>query len=71
MTNNINDNQLPDTITISWHIRDVLEIRPELTREQARKVLHHAKDHHDASYGINWDVLEAAAHACFPVGKEW
>lgn len=71
MTNNSNDNQLPDTITITWHIRDVLEIRPELTTEQARKVLHHVKDHHSASYGINWDALEAAAHACFPVGEEW
>lgn len=70
MTNS-NDNQLPDTITITWHIDDVREIRPELTTEQLRRVLHHAKETHDASFGINWDVLEAAAHACFPVGGEW
>ncbi|MEL6113006.1 MAG: hypothetical protein AAFR20_09385 [Pseudomonadota bacterium] len=65
MTNS-NDNQLPDTITISWHIKDVLEVRPDLTDEQARKVLHHAKDSHDANCGINWDTLEIAAHALFP-----
>ena len=66
-----NDNQLPDTITVSWHFEDVLVIRPELTIKQARRVLHHAKDHHDACFGINWDTLEAAAHACVPVGGGW
>ena len=69
--NNSNDNQLSDTIEIIWSIKDVFEVRPELTPEQARKVLHYMRDNHSASYGINWDVLEATAHELFSVGGEW
>jgi hypothetical protein len=50
-----------DTIEISWHIDDVKDIRPALTKAQARKVLEQAKRQHDACVGINWDVL--AIHA--------
>jgi hypothetical protein len=57
-----------DTITIKWHITDVQEVRPDLTDDQAREVLWHAKRYHDANEGINWAVLEA--HADFIFGKE-
>jgi len=55
-----------DTIEISWHIDDVKELRPDLTDAQAREVLDHAKHQHDASIGINWDVLAVHADYLFP-----
>jgi len=56
-----------DTIEISWHIDDVKEVRPDLSDAQAREVLEHAKDQHDASVGVNWDVLTFHADDLFPV----
>ena len=54
------------TITVSWHIDDVKEVRPELTDEQARDVLGRVEKCHDANIGINWDVLRAVADDLFP-----
>lgn len=54
-----------DTITISWHIDDVLEVRPDLTASQAKEVLHHCKRFHDAEIGINWIVLTVVASELF------
>lgn len=53
-------------ITIRWHIEDVLDVRPDLTRRQAAKVLKTAKRTHDATLGINWDVLDTIAGDLFP-----
>ena len=47
-------------ITMTWSIDDVLSVRPNLSKEQASSVLMHLKKHHDATVGINWDVIEAA-----------
>jgi hypothetical protein len=47
-------------ISITWSIDDVLSVRPNLSSEQASGVLMHLKKHHDATVGINWDVIEAA-----------
>ncbi len=58
--------ELADEITISWHIDDVREIRPDLTAEQCREVLQQAERRHDASVGINWDVLAIHADDLFP-----
>ena len=55
-----------DTIEISWHIDDVKEMRSGLTDAQARKVLEQAKRRHDATIGINWDVLAVHADDLFP-----
>jgi hypothetical protein len=57
---------IANTIEISWHIDDVKEVRPDLTDAQAREVLDHARDHHDAAIGINWDVLTFHADHLFP-----
>ena len=46
-------------IAVIWSVEDVQEIRPDLTDEQAWDVLEHAERHHDATIGINWDVLTA------------
>ena len=55
-----------DWITILWHINDVKEVRPNLTDDQARKVLERVLDCHDCNFGISWDTLEAAADFMFP-----
>jgi hypothetical protein len=55
-----------DSITITWHIDDVAEVRPDLTKAQCRDVLAQAKDRHDAVIGITWDVLEIHADDLFP-----
>ncbi len=55
-----------DWITIKWHVDDVLDVREDLTREQAREVLHTLKRDHDAEIGINWDVIEAWADNLYP-----
>ena len=48
---------MQDTISITWHIDDVLELDDTLTKSQARQVLYLLKHNHDASVGINWDVI--------------
>ncbi len=46
------------TISIEWSTPDVLEVAPDLTEEEADRVLELAESHHDANEGINWIVLE-------------
>lgn len=53
--------KLPDEIKISWHIDDVKSIAEDLTDQECREVLNLAKHNHDATIGINWDVLEVWA----------
>ena len=53
----------PDEITIKWCVDDVVMLAEQKgyavpTLEQAREVLSLAKQNHDASVGISWDVLE-------------
>src|SRR6056300_1144277 len=54
-----------DEITVTWSVDDVLEMRPNLTVDQAREVLHAIKHNHDASIGINWDVVVITADNMF------
>lgn len=58
------------SIAIVWHIDDVLEVRPDLSREQAFEVLKQAKENHDANIGINWDVLTDCAERLFAEREE-
>ena len=51
---------------IIWSKEDVLEIRPDLTEEQAGDVLAAANHRHDATIGINWDILQFHADWLFP-----
>ncbi len=55
-----------DEIAIVWRIDDVKEVRPDLTDEQCRAVLRQADESHDATIGINWEVLETHADDLFP-----
>jgi hypothetical protein len=47
-----------DTFYKTWHVDDVLSINSDLSRELARLVLQMAMDNHDATIGINWEVLQ-------------
>jgi hypothetical protein len=54
------------SIAIVWNVEDVLEVRPDLTEEQAKEVLRRVKHGHDANFGINWEVLTTVAGDLFP-----
>ena len=59
-----------DTITITWHIDDLEEIAPRLNKRQRQAVLACVKKVHDATIGINYDVLKYWADFLFPeIGK--
>ncbi|WP_373539523.1 hypothetical protein [Chamaesiphon sp.] len=47
-----------DTFYKIWHTDDVLSLNPQLSRDFARLVLQMAMDNHDATIGINWEVLQ-------------
>lgn len=54
------------TIAIEWGVDDVLEIRPDLTEDQAWHVLETNYHEHDANYGITWDTLKGWADYLYP-----
>lgn len=54
------------TIALSWSIEDVLGCRDDLTTDQALEVLIFAESKHDATIGVNWEVLEIHAEHLFP-----
>ncbi|MEW4569515.1 hypothetical protein AB1L88_16745 [Tautonia sp. JC769] len=53
-------------IAVVWSVEDVLQVRPDLSPEQAWDVLVSCRRRHDATIGINWDVLEVAAGCLYP-----
>ena len=60
----------PDEITITWHTDDVLSVRPDLTKEQAREVLYELDHSHDANIGISWEVIDIIAEGMFERPKD-
>jgi hypothetical protein len=60
----------PDEISIIWSTEDVLCVRPDLTKDQARKVLYEIDHSHDASIGINWEIIDIIAEGMFDKPKE-
>lgn len=58
--------ELPDSISITWSIDDVQEVRPDLTKDQCREVLAAVGDRHDATLGVNWDTLSIIADQLYP-----
>jgi hypothetical protein len=52
-------------IAAIWSMQDVQEVRPDLTEEQCWQVLQHVRHDHDATIGINWDVLSCHADMLF------
>lgn len=55
-----------DEIAIIWSVEDVMQECYWLTKEQALDVLHTLKRKHDASIGINWEVIYYKARSMFP-----
>jgi hypothetical protein len=56
-----------ECVAISWHLNDVLDLRPDLSGKQASQVLLRAKALHDPHVGINWDMLAKIASELYPV----
>ena len=54
------------SISLVWTIDDVQSIREDLSDDQAGTVLDTCLAEHDASIGVNWDVIEAVAQRLFP-----
>ena len=54
------------TIAIEWSTDDVLEVREDLTSDQAWEVLQAIYQRHDANIGINWDYIQAVADDLYP-----
>jgi hypothetical protein len=57
-------------IAILWHIEDVRAVRQDLTDEQCGEVLLECERRHDATIGVNWDVLRIWADELFPITEE-
>lgn len=57
---------LKKAVAIVWTIDDIKDRRPDLTDEQAALILTQMQKHHDATIGINWDVIDCYAEALFP-----
>lgn len=57
-------------IAVVWSTEDVLEVRPDLTKDQAWQVLQATRRGHDATLGINWDVLRCHADMLFDPPSE-
>lgn len=49
-----------------WGVEDVQEVRPNLDKAQAWKVLQEVDRCKDASLGITWDTLTCAAECLYP-----
>jgi len=53
---------LPEKIKIVWHVDDILnrakDKGTDLSKDKALTILHEIKDNHDATIGINWDVID-------------
>jgi riboflavin biosynthesis pyrimidine reductase len=55
-----------EEIAIIWSVDDVMQECRWLTKDQALEVLHNLKANHDATIGINWDVIRDTAALKYP-----
>ena len=49
------------TIAVTWSIGDVMSVNTDLTEAEAWEVLKLVGRQHDATMGITWETLAAAA----------
>lgn len=55
---------MKDEIAITWHIEDIrmclenLDRTDKLTDKECREILKAVEHNHDATIGVNWDVIE-------------
>lgn len=59
-------NKSKNYIDSRWHMEDVKQQRPDLTDAQCQEVLEAIEHRHDASIGINWDVIDCVADDLYP-----
>ena len=57
-------------IAIIWSLEDVLMVCDWLTEEQGIDVLHDLEHSHDATIGINWEVIRDSAETKYPEPEE-
>lgn len=57
-------------IAIVWGVEDVQSVRPDLNDDDAMAVLQECQYRHDASIGLNWEVIRTIADMTFPPPKE-
>jgi len=58
-----------DEIAIIWSVEDVMMECDWLTKDQALEVLHDIDHNHDATIGINWEVIKDNADWRYPNPK--
>lgn len=58
-----------DEIAIIWSVEDVMQECDWLTKDQALDVLHDIDHNHDATIGINWEVINFTAQWKYPNPK--
>ncbi|UYW75848.1 DUF1380 domain-containing protein (plasmid) [Pseudocitrobacter faecalis] len=56
-------------LMVMWHKEDVGEVRPDLSDKQCVQVMRIIKERHDASVGVNWDVIYDTAETLFSKEK--
>jgi hypothetical protein len=52
-------------IALIWSITDVLDVQPNLTKEQAWQVLELVAKNHDRDFGVHWDRIACAVQDLF------
>lgn len=57
-------------VSFHWSVDDVKERRPDLSTRQCQEVLKRCDDKHDASIGMNWDVIDVWADDLFPAPED-
>ena len=50
-----------------WSIEDIQDVRPELDKDQALKVLEAMANYYDANIGINWEYISDIAYTLYPM----
>lgn len=53
-------------IALIWSVEDVLDLRSDLTTDQAWQVLQVCKRSHDCNHGITWETLQFTADEEYP-----
>lgn len=54
-----------NTSAFIWTVEDVLGVRPDLTREQASRLLGHVSQQHEVNHGFGWFDIEHFAFLLF------
>lgn len=58
----MDNKNLPDEISITWHIEDVKSLDESLTDQDAKEILQYVNRRHDATIGVNWDMIQSCVN---------